>query len=75
MIQISKFINSILEKQRINSHFQNTQYLSIIDKSTVLQRSLDKFHKVILTQTMFSDFNALIIEINNENFSPWWLRW
>ena len=67
--------NSILEKQRINSHVQNTQYLSIIDKSTILQRGLDKFHKVNLTQTMFSDCNALIIEINSENFGPWWLRW
>lgn len=77
MIQISKLYtqNSILEKQRIKAHFQNTPYLSIIDKSTILQRSLDTFHKVNLTQTMFSDCNALIIEINSENFSPWWLRW
>lgn len=69
MTQISKF-----QRHRIlylrNTHISITHgMLSKIDKVLYYNRSLDKLHRINLTQLMFSDYSALIVEINSENIA------
>lgn len=69
MTQINKFRYTELytwETENTNSFPAHIVYCQKLTMYYIYQGSLDKFRIINLTQIMFSDYNALIIEINNK---------